>query len=58
MGKISGITAKYTDIPVTEADVQECITLLQEPPESEIKNDQDLLRLVQATPKHRQSSEW
>ena len=58
MGKISGITAKYTDIPVTEADVQECITLLQEPPESEIKNDQDLLRLVQANPKHRQSSEW
>ena len=58
MGKISGITAKYTDIPVTEADVRECITLLQEPPESEIKNDQDLLRLVQATPKHRQSSEW
>ena len=58
MGKISGITAKYTDIPVTEADVRECITLLQEPPESEIKNDQDLLRLVQANPKHRQSSEW
>ena len=47
MGKLSGISARNQEIPVTAEEVKDCIRTLKNDMPSAIETDEDLLKLIQ-----------
>ena len=52
MGKLSGITARNQEIPVTTEEIKDCIRAMQEHPLEAIETDDDLLKLIQKKQHH------